>query len=284
LTNITTGVRTEVPINASSCVVSGPTADYQVSIENLPPGYRIKSMMAGTTDLTTSSLRLSSLTFKTLASAGLISSLSLGSAPMTATTTVSVVLARVGLEPPAASGVRIAGRAGNGERRSIYLDGKPGTFYSDGTFEFRGVPPGRHTLATIENPGAGLPLGAALIAGDRDVEGINLSEISLLPMDVRSPGPTTGTQAAGTLIRLPSLRVVVVDEASRQPTGPGTVYIIGPFGTSFDLPAEGRFEFPRLLPGKYSFEIQVFRHATITRTVVVGDEDVDLELSVTPEG
>jgi len=281
LTNLATGIRTEVPINESSCVVSGPTAEYRVSIENLPPGYRIKSMMAGTTDLTTSNLQLSSLSFKTLASAGLINSLSLGSAPMTATTTVSVVLARAGSETTAATSVRIAGRAGNGERRSIYLDGKPGTFYSDGTFEFRGVQAGRHTLATIENPGAGRPLGGSLIVGNRDVDGINLDEVSLLPMDIRSPAPTTGTQPAGTLIRLPSLRVVVVDEASRQPTGPGTVYVIGPFGTSFDLPAEGRFEFPRLLPGKYSFEIQVFRHITITRTVVMGDEDVDLELSVT---
>jgi len=52
-------------------------------------------------------------------------------------------------------------------------------------------------------------------------------------------------------------------------------------GTSFDLPSDGRFEVPKLLPGKYSFEVLAFRHAPITRTVVVGDEDIELEIPVT---
>ena len=54
--------------------------------------------------------------------------------------------------------------------------------------------------------------------------------------------------------------------------------MLGPLGTSLDLPSDGRFEFARLLPGSYSFEIRVFRHSTITRTIVVKDEDVDLQL------
>ena len=80
------------------------------------------------------------------------------------------------------------------------------------------------------------------------------------------------------MLRLGALRLSVVEEGILEPAGPGTVYVLGPLGTSFDLPSDGRFEFPHLLPGSYSFEIRVFRHATITRTIVMGDEDVDLSL------
>jgi hypothetical protein len=168
------------------------------------------------------------------------------------------------------------------ERRSIYISGRAGTIYSDGTIEFRGVAPGRHTIATIENPESTRLLGASVMVGDRDVEGIELEEIRLLPMDLRTstqPREAAG-RATGSSVRLASLRVAVVDAQSGQPAGPGTVYVLGPFGTSFDLPEDGRFELARVVPGQYSFEINVFRHASVARTITVDDQDVALELSV----
>jgi len=100
----------------------------------------------------------------------------------------------------------------------------------------------------------------------------------LLPEDIRTPTPQAGdtSNGAGASVRLALLRVALVDEQTREPAGPGTVYLLGPLGTSFDLPSNGKFEFPRLLPGKYNFEIQVFRHKTITRTIVIADTDVEL--------
>jgi hypothetical protein len=275
LTNTATGTRTDIPVNAQTMIVPSQTAEYRVSIENLPAGYRVKSMLAGTTDVAATGLKLATLTFKP-------STQTISSTLMVAATGLSITLTAVAPPQPAPSGVRVTGRAKGAARRSVYISGRPGTFYSDGTFEFRGVPAGWHTVATVESPESAGSLGTSVVVGDRDIEDIELEEIRLLPMDLRSsaqPLDAAG-RAAGSVVRLASLRVAVVDEDSRQPAGPGTVYILGPFGTSFDLPVDGRFEFPRLLPGKYSFEIRSFRHASVARTITVDDQDVALELGV----
>ena len=103
---------------------------------------------------------------------------------------------------------------------------------------------------------------------------MDLNEVFLLPQDIQS----ADFRPAGSTARLAALRVNMVDEQSGEPAGPGTVYFLNPNGTSFDLPSDGRFEFPRLLPGKYSFEIQVFRHVTVARTIIVADEDIELRI------
>jgi hypothetical protein len=277
LRDTTTGVRTDIPVNATTIVVPSQTAEYRVSVENLPAGYRVKSMTAGTTDVAASGLKLSAMIFKAVTP-------SPTNTQMVAAAGLSIALTSPGAAAaqPSTSGVRVSGRVKGTERRSIYISGQPGTFYSDGTFEFRAVPAGRHTLATIESPDSTRLLGASVVVANLDVEGIELEEIRLLPMDLRSTSRPrdAGGHSAGSAVRLASLRVAVVDEQSGEPAGPGTVYIFGPFGTSLDLPLDGRLEFPRLLPGDYSFEIQVFRHATIARTIAVDDQDVTLELSV----
>jgi hypothetical protein len=119
-----------------------------------------------------------------------------------------------------------------------------------------------------------------VVVGNRDLEGVELNEVAILPQEIHSidSPPAARSNVAGSTLHLAALRLAVVEEDSRESAGPGTVYVLGPLGTSFDLPSDGRFEFPRLLPGSYSFEIRVFRHATITRTIVMGDDDVDLQL------
>jgi hypothetical protein len=262
LTNTSNGVRTEIPINASMIPVPNATVEFQINVENLPAGYAVKSIMTGTTEIRNAMLRVAALTFAAATGPGV---------PMIASSVLVVTLT-----PPspraaqaAASGVRVAGRSGDMSRRSIYLSGKPGMFYSDGTFEFRGVPPGQHVLATLENPESRHPRGASVSVANSDVEGVDLSEVFLLPQDIQ----------AGRTSHLAAFRLNIVDEESGEPAGPGTVYFLNPNGTSLDLPSDGKLEFPRLLPGKYSFEIQVFRHATVARTIVLGDEDIDLRIA-----
>jgi hypothetical protein len=269
LINTSNGVRADIPINAPILAVPSPTTEFKVTIENLPTGYEVKSITAGGGDIKNSTLKLSTLNFAPSPA---------NSNLMNASTRLSVVLGGAGSVSLGPSGVRVTGRAADKKRHSIYLSGRPGMFYSDGSFEFRGVPAGRHTLMTIENPESPRPLGASVIVRDRDLEDIELAELALLPNEttVISPASVGAAQPAG-IVRLASLRIRVVDGSDNQPTGPGTVYVLGPRGTSIDLPSDGHIEFAHLLPGTYRFEIRVFRHETITRTVVVGEEDTDLQ-------
>jgi hypothetical protein len=48
MTNTSNGARTEIPINASMIPVPNATAEFQISVENLPAGYAVKSIMTGT--------------------------------------------------------------------------------------------------------------------------------------------------------------------------------------------------------------------------------------------
>ena len=283
LTNVTNGVRTEAPVNASTIRLTSSVGEYRVSIENLPAGYGVKAIMADGADITRGTLKVASSNFPTLAlvNTGGLFIFSSSSAGMTASINLSIILTAQAAAQPARTGLLVTGRAKDTYRRSIYISGQPGIFYTDGTFEFRGVPPGQHAIVTLVNPESGKPLVASIVVGNRDVEGVELSETSTLPPGVQSmtaPLPA-GTYAPGP-VPLASLHVAVIDEASRQPAAPGTVYILGGYGTSFDLPENGRFDLSRLLPGEYKFEIQPFGHASITKSVVIGNDDVTLELAV----
>jgi hypothetical protein len=52
---------------------------------------------------------------------------------------------------------------------------------------------------------------------------------------------------------------------------------------TFSLDNDGRFEVPLLLPGTYVVDIVVYAVGTISRTVEVGDKDVELSLSLNSE-
>jgi len=281
LTNVTSRVEIDEPITTSTISAAGATSEFSVNVVNLPAGYSVKSIMAGTTDITKSTLKLSTLNFGTTAATpfGGVQIFPLGS--MRSTSELSITLSRSGEQAAASSGARVTGRAPTTARRSIFISGKPGFFYSDGTFEFRGVPPGRHSIATLYNAGAPGALAASVVVGSRDVENIQLEPSPMLPFQIReavNPGPA-GAHPPGTAVPLASLRVAVVDE-TKQPATPGQVFILGPSGTSFDLHESGRFEMLRLLPGEYRFEVQAFGHPAIVRSVSIGDEDVTLELTV----
>jgi hypothetical protein len=184
----------------------------------------------------------------------------------------------------ASGGVRVTGSAPNSEVRSVYLSGVPGIFFADGSFEFRGVQPGRYTVSTPDNPSSSRPLAAAVVVGNQDVTGVELTATPLLPLNIKTPVPPepAGNHTPGTTIPLSAVRGLVLDEMTHEPITEGTAYLTGHYGGSRSLVPDGRFEFTRLLPGSYELEVQAFGRSTIRKTIVVGEDDVNFELSTTP--
>lgn len=239
-----------------SLTPTGSTPEFRVGIENLPEGYIVKSMTYGTTDVMANSLKIPS---------------SRQTAPELAITLTTVPV-------PAVSGVRVTGRAKDLYPRAIYLSGIPGILYSDGTYEFRGVPPGRHGIATLGT--STLPsLGVSIVVGDRDLEGVDLGEPAILPLDVntpKEPSPAAGTP--GSVLPLALFRGRLIEEASGSPIEEGTVKLIGRDSVVALVGKDGEFEFQRLLPGTYNIEVRIFGHANLLLPIVVVYEDVRTEV------
>jgi hypothetical protein len=296
LTRITDGQVTEMPTSTSNMVISIPPGgiapEFRIGLENLPRGYAIGSISYGTSALTNNIiLKLSAPvaattgTFSASASTsalfgGQIITFS-GVAPPSASAAGLTITLRSPSGVPAPPGVRVTGSAPNPEVRSVYLSGVPGIFFADGTFEFRGVQPGRYTVSTPDNPSSSRPLAAAVVVGDQDVTGIELTATPLLPLNIKTPVPPQpmGNHTPGSTISLAAVRGLVLDETTHEPITEGTVYLSGHYGGSRSLVPDGRFEFTRLLPGSYQLEVQAFGHDTIKKTVVVADEDVQLDMT-----
>lgn len=192
---------------------------------------------------------------------------------------LSITLAPTAPKPT--SGVRVTGRANFGGARTIYLSGIPGAVYSDGTFEVYGVPPGRHTIVTRYNPTGLQPLAASIVVGNRDIDGITLEETALLPINAWEPTPprTAGERPAGN-IPLAKVTGTLVEEISKEPIAEGTVVLKtnGYYSASFPVDADGHFELPPLLPGTYDFEVQIFGHSNVKRSIEIDDRDMKLEI------
>ena len=72
----------------------------------------------------------------------------------------------------------------------------------------------------------------------------------------------------------------VVAESTHMPVA-GIVTVHGfNRSTTYSLPADGEFEIPNLLPGTYGLKIETFDRSTLTQTIVVGEKDIDLNLTV----
>jgi hypothetical protein len=273
-------VRTNATLDQTSVSLPGPPvgptgSDYKVSVENLPDSYSIKSIGYGSTDLRSGDLHIPAAYFNAPS----------GSPPPSGTplNTINLVLRMVRTDDP--SGVRVSGRVNNFRTpRSIYISGNPGSLYSDGTFEFRGVPPGRHVILTGNNPSSARPVGAMIVVGNGDVTGVLLEEMLLLPPDFKTPtAPVPDARAPGTIIHLASVHGRVIEETTQQPIADGILYVGEYLGVQeravMRLPSDGRFEISHLLPGSYKLEILVFGHTTIRQTFEVDEKDVDLELT-----
>ena len=219
--------------------MSGPvTADFRVVMENLPDSFEVKSIAYGSTDITKGSFRLTNANFPTLTclvrqapsldpSLGtifscllellvtdleLLSSANLYPA-VTPPSSVSITIGRAARA--SSGGVRVSGWAVNTDKRSFLISGRPGVVFSDESFEFDGVPPGRHLVAAVNTE---IPKAAVIVVGDKNVEGIELKATFLLPIDVRVPTDPLppGPYSAGTTLPMARLTGTVLDEETRK--------------------------------------------------------------------
>ena len=308
--------RSEVEMTFSHASIEVPVqvtgvSEYRVTVENLPDGYVVKSLRSDTADLTTGTLQLQPTSFQVSgpAATAFIAALTAvqngmavpplptaAAAPpplslpaITATpSSIFVTLAAAPLTKPVTTGARVSGQTPDTGVRSIYLSDNPGIFYSDGSFEFRGVPAGRHTLILIDPESAaagpkGISLvvaGGNVVVGDQDIDKVSLESINMLPMDTDSlmaPRPANG-RAPGP-IPLATIRGRVMEESAKQALAGGTVTINGQSRSMYRIDADGRFVIPRLFPGTYKLEVGNFGYETIRQTIEVEDEDISLEWS-----
>jgi hypothetical protein len=282
------GAVTSIPVTATSgmleYLLAVPSTEYRVSLRNLPEGYAVKSIMDGSRDMTGSSYapnspenlarRASEALNPLPAGAKIIFISNRGpSGPMT------VTVGPIADNAPNASGVRITGVNRPGDRHPVFLSGTEGIVFSDGTFEFRNVPPGRHTIASVDLPGRAR--GLTVVVGNENLDNLELTEVATLPMDIqtpKSPG-TTNDRPAGSSVSPVTLRVRVLEEKSKQPPPAGDVYINDRSGPAYSLDAEGKLAVKNLLPGVYRVEILMFGYSTVDEEITVGVEDISVELT-----
>jgi len=181
-------------------------------------------------------------------------------------------------------GVRVSGQFRDDVKRSIYLAGNSGTIFSDRTWEFEGVFPGRQTLVTLDNPQSDRALGATLVVGDRDMLNVELSEISVPPLESNQPSPpaSAANRQAGSRIPPVAIRGRVTDADTREPFSAGKVIVNGNYAAMFSLNEDGMFTIPSLLAGSYELEAVIYGIGTVRRKVELVETNVSIELTIQP--
>ena len=272
-----------IPFNAASVILPIPSAsisgDYRVEVVGLPPNYALKSISFGfgptAVDLTANPLQISAQMIRSQAfslTGG--TSISVGRSG----DTLFVSLTQTAPQSADSKGVRVSGTL-NPALTPVYLSGVPGTVYSDGSFEFENVLPGLYSLVRYVSTTAAL--GSVVAVGDRNVEGVRLTPLSLLPQDIEADLPrSVGSHVPGEILALASIRGRAVHASSGVALAEGGVVTIIGYGDmrrSYAISGEGDFRIPDLLPGSYRLELGVSGYRADEQTVVISD-DRDLEI------
>jgi hypothetical protein len=286
LTPVLGGSVVSIPISSTRFSLAPPIVDYKVTVAGLPEGYQLKSVKYAGTELPDRTLKISGMvvrangTITFLPNGAFSTMLGRNSGnPTPQPQVLSIVLDSAGAGTVRRTGARVSGKLPTNTVRSIYLSGLPGTVFSDGTFEFHNALPGLQMILTADNTPAQPALVARVVVGSVDLSNVELETTAVLPPNFRAlsaPAPA-GNRVPGT-IPLASVHGRVLDSETGTALKAGTIYFIGDSWTSFDVGSEGKFEFPKLLPGKYEIEVQGVGYPTLRREVVVEDRDVDLEL------
>ena len=277
---------TEMALNDSIQNLSIPNPmpgfEYRVALENLPEGYVVKSMVHDGVDLQKEALKLTAKHFAPTdvsvigaMAPGAYSSVLRSNAgvPMTP---LEITLAAAPPTGRANTGVRVTGRASAAGTWYLELSGAPGVLFADGSFEFRGVTPGRHIVLLQDRPANPTrTLAASIVVGTADLGDVLVDETRILPVEIRFPA---STPAPGS-IPLPWIFGKVVDDTSKEPVFGGSVTLTGRTKATFPIDSLGEFQIPRLLPGSYDISIEGFQHTAIRQTVVVGDDEVRLNVT-----
>jgi hypothetical protein len=263
---------TTIAVDAGRLSLAPPIIDYRLSVENLPEGYTVRSISADSTELADRVLRLTSAAIATTW---------IGWTPGARTTlqSLSIVLDSTGVSSIRNTGVRVTGSLPQSTIRPLYLAGAPGTVFSDGTFEFRNVPAGRHTIVTPDYSPSVAALVSAIFVGTSDLANVNVVRTPALPFNPQSaPTASPADRRNSSALPLPTVRGLLLDIETGAPVNGGTVFLVGESWAKFDLGTDGKFEFANLLPGRYELEVQGLGYPTFRRPLVIDEEDVNLEL------
>jgi hypothetical protein len=277
-----------IPMDATGVTLSPPITDYQITVEGLPEGYSVKSMKYGA-DLPDRVLRITSIAgpngavlFSSQAAYVATRILATNPAPLPGSgpQVLEITLESSGWINKAATGARVRGSMEAVDRRAAYLSGVAGTVFADGTFEFRNVPPGRHLLMTRDNSPSKPPLGAIVVVTDKDVNGVKLEATAVLPRKGGSLSPVQvpGGHVAGIVVP-PSMHGRILDGETHVPVSTGTVFLVGDSWATFELGADGKFEFQHLLPGAYEIEVHAVGYPTFRREIIIDEQDINLDLN-----
>jgi len=190
--------------------------------------------------------------------------------------TLSIILRRA--QQIESLGARVSGHLTVPGKSLVYISGRSGVVFADGTFEFRDVTPGRHIAAMTGNP----PRAAVVVVGDKEVKDVELKETILLPSDTRTPHDPlpAGNYAPGSTVPLARVRGIVREETTKDLIREGDVVLkAGDTFRTIPIQQDGHFESFTLLPGTYELRFQIFAHSTIGPTFTVEDKDIELELT-----
>jgi hypothetical protein len=285
-----TGIRI-VPVGGGSAITAAVTdgilplqptsADYRINMEGLPDGYTVKSMKYGSTEVKDGVLNLvvsgNAPIFRSATGPAALNNFfaQMGITQAPIPQTLSIVLTRAAMAKP--PGVSVTGQFPP-TIRGAFLSGVSAAIYVDHSYEFSGVQPGRHALTAItRNPRE--TLAASIIVGDKDISGIELEPTSTLPLNARTPTPPgpAGNRAPGRL-PLAAVRGKIMDAETGEPLTLGDVFLVGDYWTGNPLTSDGRFEFGKLLPGKYQIEVRAVGYPTFNREFSIEEQDMELEL------
>src|SRR6186713_759260 len=171
-----------------------PGFEYRVTVENLPKGYIVKSMLHDGVDLQRDALKLTAKNFAATdvsvvgaMAPGAYSSVLRSNAgvPMTP---LEITLAATPPTGPSNSGVRVSGRTPSAGTWYLDLSGASGVLFADGSFEFRGVTPGRHIVLLQDRPvNPTRMLAASVVVGNADLEDVLVDDTRVVPVEVRFP-------------------------------------------------------------------------------------------------
>jgi hypothetical protein len=251
--------------------------EYRVSVEDLPAGYTLKSVTHRAdepgekiVDVLNQTLKISSRHIDAI-SAG---SYAAAGSPVFP---IRITLSRTALPPPS-TGVRVTG-VSEGIGDAVYISGRPGLLFDDGSFEFMGVPPGVHSIVKIVGNDAAV---ARTIVRDRDVAGVTLQLATVLPADISAIRPLTADITDATVSALSSLIGRVLDESTQQPIRSATATLSGYRGSIRGYVVAGRdtFRITNLLPGSYVLTVEAAGYKTKTEEVTVGLPETAVEIKL----
>jgi len=277
----------ESPLNASILNLPVPNSlpgyEYRVTIENLPAGYVVKSMVQDGVNLLNNTLKVTAKNFVQAeipvygaALPGAMQDkvrIAYGAGgPM-----IPMEITLAGSASNSTSGVRVRGKAPSQGNWELTLEGSSAILFADGSFECRGVRPGRHVILLQDKLVTPVEvMAASLVVGDKDLNDVMLEDVVVMPKQIQFPNRTP----TGAVIPLASIRGRVSDASNKSPVLGGSVTLSGANKATFPIDSEGSFNIPGLLPGSYDLTVEGSSHSAVRQVVVVGDEDATLNVAV----